>query len=52
MQRGKKQIMKLLDEIRREIEFDDFNLTRYQQDTAKTKICQIEEFFNELYSGK
>lgn len=52
MQRGRQEIMRLLDELRRWVRFDSYWLNRTQQDRAELEVQKMKEFFDGLYAGK
>jgi len=52
MQRGRQEIIRLLEEIRRWIKFDSYFLNKTQQDRAEFQVQKMKEFFNGLYDGK
>lgn len=52
MQRGKEEIMRLLEDLRRWVRFDSYCLSRTQQDRAELEVQKMKEFFDGLYAGK
>lgn len=52
MERGKPEILRLIEQIRREIQFDTFSLNRLEQDRADLKLRELKEFFDGLYDKR
>lgn len=52
MQRGREEIMRLLEDLRRWVRFDSYYLSRTQQDRAELEVQKMKEFFDGLYSEK
>jgi len=50
--RGLERLKALLGEMREEIEFDSFHLSRDQQTAAGVRLDELERFLDGLYAGK